>query len=116
METIQGHCPVCREGLEQDCVTCPACRSLHHGDCWAWNHGCAIFGCSRAPRPLPFHAERVIIGAPPALPARTPMFQSWPWKVMDACVLAASYAMAGTLLTIASLPLFFIPLMHYFPD
>lgn len=116
METIQGHCPVCRENLQQDCIACPVCRALHHGDCWGWNHGCAIFGCSRSPRPLPFHAELVLVAPGSTLPERIPPFQTWPWKVMDACVLAVSYMMIGTMLTLASTPFLIIPILQYFPD
>ncbi|MBI4859675.1 MAG: hypothetical protein HY815_05355 [Candidatus Riflebacteria bacterium] len=31
---------------------CPCCDTPHHSDCWAYNHGCSIFGCTgRADRP-----------------------------------------------------------------
>lgn len=45
-------CPYCRtevgeaEGERKDC---PGCGTPHHGDCFAENGGCTVFGCSQAP-------------------------------------------------------------------
>jgi len=44
-------CPYCRTPFEADdeIVTCPACGTEHHADCFAENGGCTVFGCSQAP-------------------------------------------------------------------
>ena len=44
-------CPYCRTPFEADdeIVTCPACGTAHHADCFAENGGCTVFGCSQAP-------------------------------------------------------------------
>ena len=44
-------CPYCRTPFEPDdeIVTCPACGTAHHADCFAENGGCTVFGCSQAP-------------------------------------------------------------------
>jgi TM2 domain/Prokaryotic RING finger family 1 len=44
-------CPYCRTPFEADdeVVTCPACGTAHHADCFAENGGCTVFGCSQAP-------------------------------------------------------------------
>jgi TM2 domain-containing membrane protein YozV len=45
-------CPYCRtevgeaEGERKDC---PGCGTPHHGDCYAENGGCTVFGCANAP-------------------------------------------------------------------
>jgi uncharacterized Zn-finger protein len=47
-----GACPVCRAGVEGGAggVACPDCRTVHHGECWEYNGGCAQYGCASAPR------------------------------------------------------------------
>ena len=44
-------CPYCRAPFEPDdeVVTCEACATPHHADCYAENGGCTVFGCSKAP-------------------------------------------------------------------
>ena len=44
-------CPYCRSPFEpeDEIVTCEACATPHHADCYAENGGCTVFGCSRAP-------------------------------------------------------------------
>jgi len=44
-------CPYCRAAFEpeDEVVTCPACGTVHHGDCLRDNGGCTVFGCSQAP-------------------------------------------------------------------
>jgi TM2 domain-containing membrane protein YozV len=44
-------CPYCRAPFEPDdeVLTCEACATPHHADCYAENGGCTVFGCSRAP-------------------------------------------------------------------
>jgi len=47
------NCPVCACPIEEndgECggnvKICPACDTPHHNDCWEYNEGCAIYGCS----------------------------------------------------------------------
>jgi TM2 domain-containing membrane protein YozV len=45
-------CPYCRTTVTEDDsakVACEACSTPHHGDCWAENGGCTLFGCKNAP-------------------------------------------------------------------
>lgn len=44
-------CPYCRFPIKEggDITACPACRSVHHTDCWDDNLGCAITGCANGP-------------------------------------------------------------------
>jgi TM2 domain-containing membrane protein YozV len=37
------------DGSESEQVVCPGCGTPHHGDCFAENGGCTVFGCSHAP-------------------------------------------------------------------
>lgn len=48
-------CPYCRANIvEADpSVTCEACGTVHHADCYEENGGCTIFGCSKAPADEP---------------------------------------------------------------
>lgn len=41
----RGDCPVCANPLADDARRCPACATPHHGDCWDYFGGCAIYGC-----------------------------------------------------------------------
>jgi TM2 domain-containing membrane protein YozV len=52
---VSTACPYCRAGFEaEDEITiCPTCATPHHGDCFAENKGCTIFGCAAAPRDEP---------------------------------------------------------------
>jgi hypothetical protein len=45
-------CPYCRFAFKPGVrlVDCPACHAPHHADCWDDNRGCAVLGCSNAPR------------------------------------------------------------------
>ena len=60
-ENSQGTCPVCGES-PVDCrpdwptdrtlpidlcglVSCRECGTPHHGDCWTYSGGCAVFAC-----------------------------------------------------------------------
>jgi len=42
------HCQVCGDALEKDVVSCPACATLHHEDCWAYLKGCSTYACRRS--------------------------------------------------------------------
>ncbi|HEV7493333.1 RING finger protein [Baekduia sp.] len=50
-EETGRNCPYCRFALKQGApvTSCPACRAIHHEECWGDNRGCAIVGCSAAP-------------------------------------------------------------------
>lgn len=55
-------CPVCGEGLEgRPVVLCTSCGTPHHGDCWNYGRGCAVFACgertARPPAPVPMAAR-----------------------------------------------------------
>lgn len=42
----QPRCPVCSEGLgRKELVLCGDCHAPHHTRCWAFNKGCALYGC-----------------------------------------------------------------------
>lgn len=40
-----ARCPVCNSGVEGRTLACGRCAVPHHEDCFAYNGGCAIFGC-----------------------------------------------------------------------
>ena len=45
-------CPYCRGPIDPaagEQLVCPGCGTPHHGDCYAENGGCTVFGCSAAP-------------------------------------------------------------------
>lgn len=46
-----GTCLVCGEELAGGLVGCGACETPHHGECWDFAGGCAVFGCPGATRP-----------------------------------------------------------------
>jgi len=49
-ESISGGCPICGEPLSAKPVKpCPECRTPHHVECWNYNGGCGVFGCSLNP-------------------------------------------------------------------
>jgi hypothetical protein len=45
IQRVEGHCPVCREKIEDAPVVCFRCKTLHCLDCWQYNKRCAIYGC-----------------------------------------------------------------------
>lgn len=45
-------CPYCRGPIDPSAgeqFVCPGCGTPHHGDCYAENGGCTVFGCGAAP-------------------------------------------------------------------
>jgi TM2 domain-containing membrane protein YozV len=48
-------CPYCRAPFEpeDELVSCEACATPHHSDCYDENNGCTVFGCSKAPADEP---------------------------------------------------------------
>ena len=45
-----GSCPVCSTPVEEDRAVCSRCRTPHHGDCWKYLGGCAVYACAGRPR------------------------------------------------------------------
>lgn len=41
-----GKCLVCGKSFYGETISCATCESRHHKDCWDYNGGCAIYGCS----------------------------------------------------------------------
>lgn len=92
-------CPVCATGFEGRIRRCERCSTPHHGDCWDYAGGCAVFGCaSRGIAPL----------APPERVSIDRLVMGWYWCVqgMRASVLAIFAPVgAGFLLSfLAALP------------
>ncbi|MBI4870713.1 MAG: FHA domain-containing protein [Candidatus Riflebacteria bacterium] len=50
-------CEVCGQALDKDerqLVSCAACETLHHADCWEYNRRCSVYGCkSTRSKPAP---------------------------------------------------------------
>lgn len=77
------NCRVCGELASAGarmCI-CPSCSALFHDDCWEYNGGCAIFGCTSRPRFVGAPAPEVVpsfLGVPaesiefPGLDGETP--------------------------------------------
>lgn len=53
-----AHCPVCATPVERAPRACPRCATPHHGDCWDYAGGCAIFGCETRPGAAPMDPAR----------------------------------------------------------
>jgi hypothetical protein len=50
-EETGGLCPVCQEVADAGPgrTRCPECGNNYHAECWDYNGGCGVYGCSRAP-------------------------------------------------------------------
>ena len=46
-----GNCAICQSpiALGEPATQCRACSGAFHTDCWEYNNGCGIYGCSEAP-------------------------------------------------------------------
>jgi hypothetical protein len=44
-------CPICQSPVNSGVpmTACPVCRTRHHKDCWDYNKGCGLYGCTQAP-------------------------------------------------------------------
>ena len=88
-------CPVCAAGFTSGAATaCPRCHTVHHADCWWYNHGCAIFGC--AVRPGEAQAKPAGIPAGPA--PRPPVarhVEAARWAAVGAAVYAVLLALVA---------------------
>lgn len=49
-------CAVCAAEASGELTACAQCAAAYHSDCWAYNGGCAVYGCGAGPRrePLTF--------------------------------------------------------------
>jgi len=66
-----SRCPTCGTDVgHDDAMVCPACETRHHGDCWAYGGGCAIYGCSGVARSGVAAAAPVLHDAEAALARR----------------------------------------------
>jgi hypothetical protein len=46
------HCGLCGEDLELDVLlSCSACQTRHHRECWDFRDGCSVKGCDGLPEP-----------------------------------------------------------------
>jgi predicted Zn finger-like uncharacterized protein len=47
----EGLCAICQSPIAPDEATtaCPGCKALYHAECWEYNGGCAVYGCSHVP-------------------------------------------------------------------
>lgn len=54
-EMVGRACPYCRFPIKDggEVTECAVCHAVHHSDCFADNHGCAISGCAGANAPTP---------------------------------------------------------------
>jgi predicted Zn finger-like uncharacterized protein len=48
----QTVCPVCQCPVseKEELFACPDCRTPYHRDCWEYNKGCGVYGCSLVPQ------------------------------------------------------------------
>ncbi|NSW54780.1 MAG: hypothetical protein HPY44_02090 [Armatimonadetes bacterium] len=51
-EKSMAECPVCQGRVLRGelYVTCPACGTPHHQDCWEYYGGCGVYGCPQGPQ------------------------------------------------------------------
>jgi predicted Zn finger-like uncharacterized protein len=44
-------CPVCQQPvvMSPPPVRCPECGTTYHAECWEYNGGCGVYGCSQVP-------------------------------------------------------------------
>jgi len=44
-------CAICQStiGPREPTVYCPDCKARYHSECWDYNRGCAVYGCSQVP-------------------------------------------------------------------
>jgi hypothetical protein len=67
-------CPYCRFPLKGGAPAerCDDCGALHHADCWADGHGCAMVGCTQAASTAQPTTDATIVAAAPAHPPPPP--------------------------------------------
>lgn len=71
----RGSCPYCRFPLKSgaQATSCPACRAVHHAECWTDGGGCAIVGCEQRPAPSTQAAEYAAPTVPATVPTAAPL-------------------------------------------
>lgn len=54
-EEVGKTCPYCRFPVKpgEQVQVCPACKVIHHADCWRENQGCTTYGCRGAAAAAP---------------------------------------------------------------
>jgi len=62
-------CAVCASEARGALNACGACGTIYHADCWRYNGGCAVYGCTAAPPPE--EPIRIEVTAPPRRRWRT---------------------------------------------
>jgi hypothetical protein len=74
--TLTPHCPVCRHHCTDagTDLACPRCHTLHHLDCWNYNGGCGLYGCTPTASPKPLPPPRPAPAPPPETPTISPNF------------------------------------------
>lgn len=74
-EEVGKTCPYCRFPIKpgEQVYVCPACKVIHHADCWRENQGCTTYGCRGAAAVAPPPAGPVHGPRPGTHPAVTRM-------------------------------------------
>lgn len=84
-------CAVCGSVLAAPLVHCPGCRTPHHQDCWAYNDGCAIYGCGVAGTALvPVPAADPLEAAPGPSGEAPRLFATWGAMLVALATLVAA--------------------------
>jgi hypothetical protein len=47
-KTVCSYC-LAAVGEQEPAVSCPACHTVYHQECWAENGGCGVYGCTEVP-------------------------------------------------------------------
>ena len=97
---IEGVCRVCGSPLAVPLVTCPQCATPHHQDCWEYNGGCTIFGCTGTGHVV---AALPVVSAPVPLPVAAPLPPLVPRLAGSAVVLAVIGKLFGGPLAVAAM-------------
>ena len=42
-------CIICQSALDDTVLACPECSARYHQECWDYNGGCGVYGCSQTP-------------------------------------------------------------------
>ncbi len=51
-------CTICGDALDKlPTIACTACGTMYHSDCWAYNQGCAVYGCKQQSKALAKRCE-----------------------------------------------------------
>lgn len=74
-EEVGKTCPYCRFPIKpgDQVYVCPACKVIHHQDCWQENHGCTTYGCRGSASAAPPAATPPRVYGPQVDSARGPV-------------------------------------------